>query len=324
MKRALLLILSTACGQPSSRAIQPATETGAVAAAPDPSIATADTATVDAPLTLASQLYVEHDATIYARSPGVVESILVDLGSRVAAGQRLARLESTDQRIALTQADEKATITRQMVERQRALKVAGVVTLADSERVEFEHREAVLALTKAQRDFDLTGIAAPFAGVVTGRTARLHRLVSAGDSLFRLTALAPLLASVRVPEPTAMALRLGTQAEVTAVGGVTARARIIRLSPVIDPASGTREVILQVAAGPRLTPGSSVTVSLGSEIRRVVTIPRTAVNGEGYALVWSDDRTTLRALTLGTAVAGDRIEVVSGLAAGERVVRTAP
>jgi RND family efflux transporter MFP subunit len=324
MKQALLLILTAACSQPPSRAAQPATETGSLGAATDASIATADTATVDVPLTLPSQLYVERDATIFARSPGVVESILVDLGSRVSAGQSLARLESTDQRIALAQADEKATVTRLMVERQRALKVAGVVTQADSERVEFEHREAVLALRKAQRDFDLTAIAAPFAGVVTGRTARLHRLVSAGDSLFRITALAPMLAAVRVPELTAMGLRLGSEAEVTAANGGTARARIIRLSPVIDPASGTREVILQVAAGPRLTPGSSVMVRLGSESRRVLTIPRTAVNGDGYALVWADDRTTLRALTLGTAVVGDRVEVVSGLAAGERVVRTAP
>jgi hypothetical protein len=40
--------------------------------------------------------------------------------------------------------------------------------------------------------------------------------------------------------------------------------------------------------------------------------------------VWSDDRTTLRALTLGTDLDGDRVEVVSGLAPGEKVVRTRP
>ncbi len=324
MKRAILLALVAACGQPDSRPPQPATETGALEAAADVPMATADTTTIDVPLTLSSQLYVERDATIYARSPGIVESILVDLGSRVSAGQPLARLETTDQRIALEQAGEKATITRQMVERQRALKVAGVVTQADSERVEFEHKEATLALRKAQRDFDLTAITAPFAGVVTARTARLHRLVGSGDSLFRITALGPILAAVRVPEPTAMALRLGTEAEVTVTGGLTAQAKVIRLSPVIDPASGTREAILQIISGPRLTPGSSVTVRLGSQPRRVVAIPRSAVNSEGYALVWSDDGTTLRPLTLGTALPGDRVEVVSGLVAGERVARAAP
>ena len=94
--------------------------------------------------------------------------------ARVSAGQALARLESTDQAIALDQAQEKSfDNTRQLVERQRALATAGVVTKADSERVEFEHREATLALRKAQREFDLTRIVAPFSGVVTGQTARV-------------------------------------------------------------------------------------------------------------------------------------------------------
>jgi RND family efflux transporter MFP subunit len=321
----LVLALIQACsGRSDPPAEQPATETGSMGGASDASIASADTATVQVSLALPSQLYVEHDATIYARSPGVVEAITADLGSRVFAGQSLARLESVDQRIALAQAEEKLANTKQSVERQRALKAAGVITVADSERVEFEHREAMLRLRQAQRDLELTRIVAPFAGVVTQRKARLHRLVSAGDTLFRLTALGPVLAAVHVPQATAEGLRIGAGAEAVGRGGATVQARIIRASPMIDAASGTREIIVQLAAGHGLTPGSSVTVRLGSEPRHVITIPKTAVDDEGYALVWSDERTTLRALTLGSEVAGDRVEVVSGLAPGEKVVRNRP
>ena len=324
MNRSVLLILTVACSvSPDPRAGAAGTETAASGGAAGNTIATADTATVQVALALPSQLYVEHDATMYARSPGIVESILVDIGSRVSAGQLLARLESADQRIALAQAEEKFANTKQSVERQRALKVAGVVTQADSERVEFEHREALLGLRQAQRDLELTRIVAPFAGLVTARQARLHRLVQSGDTLFRITATAPVLAAVHLPEATAGGLRIGTDAEVVGMGGVTARARIIRASPMIDPASGTREMILQLAPGPRLVPGSSVTVRLGSEARHVVTIPKTAVDGEGYALVWADERTTLRPLTLGADLPGDRVEVVSGLSPGEKVLRTA-
>ena len=101
------------------------------------------------------------------------------------------------------------------------------------------------------------------------------------------------------------------------------RARVIRASPVIDAASGTREVVLQLTGGDRLPPGSSVTVRLGSEARRVVAVPKEAV-GEGYALVWDADRTTLRQVTVGSELPGDRVEVVSGLAPGEKVVRNGP
>ena len=326
MKRALLLILIVGCSsQPAKRAAAPPTESGSLGATSGPTIATADTATVQVPLALPSQLYVEHDATIYARSPGIVEAVLVDLGAQVAAGQPLARLESADQRIALDQAQQKFDNTQQLVERQRALKTAGVVTQADSERVEFEHREAMLELRKAHRDYDLTRIVAPFTGVVTSRTARIGRLVASGDSLFRLTALRPILAVVRVPEASAAGIAVGTEAEVVGLGGATSRARVIRASPIVDAGSGTREMILQLTAGgPRLTPGTSVTVRLGSQRRQVVAIPRTAVARDGYALVWADDRTTLRPLTLGSELEGDRVEVLSGLAPGEKVVRTAP
>jgi RND family efflux transporter MFP subunit len=316
-------LLVAACSGDGGRQVETAAA-ATLAATPDAVVATAESTTVERPLTLPSQLYVEHDAAVLARSSGVVESILADIGTPVAAGQALARLESTDQEIALAQAREKAANAALRVERQRALTTAGVMTRADSEQVEFEHRDADLALRKAQRDYDLTRITAPFAGVVTARMARVERLVNPGDSLFRVTALAPVLATVRVPESAAGALRVGATARVLTAGGSGVAARVIRASPVLDAASGTREVVLQLASAHGMTPGSAVTVQLGAERRRVVAIPKAAVARDGYALVWDDGRTTLRAVTLGAELDGDRVEVVSGIAAGEKVARAAP
>lgn len=297
-------------------------EAGSIA--PDPaSLITAETLTVDLPLSLPAQLYVEHDAAIYSRSSGIVQAILVDLGTRVKAGQLLARLESADQEIALAQARDRHADLSVQAERQRKLKVAGVVTQADSERVELEFRTATLALQKAQRDYDLTRILAPFGGVVTGRSARIGRLVASGDSLFHLTALSPVLATVRLPEISAFGVKLGAEAEVLGPRGERAGAKVVRASPTIDPASGTREVVLQLTSGDRLPPGSSVTVRIGSQARRVVALPREAVD-EGYALVWDSTRTSLRQVTLGGELPGEMVEVVSGLEPGEKVVRTGP
>jgi len=322
---ALVAAALVACRDPAPESGKaPGVEAGAVQTAPDPaSLVTAETLTVSIPLSLPAQLYVEHDAAIYARSRGIVEAILTDLGARVKAGQLLARLESADQEIALTQARDRHANAVVQAERQRALKGAGVVTQADSERVELDLREAALALQKAQRDYDLTRIVAPFGGVVTGRTARLGRLVADGDSLFHLTALAPVLAAIRLPEGSAFGVKLGTEAEVSGPRGEKARARVVRASPVIDPASGTREVVLQLTGGDRLPPGSSVTLKIGSEARRVVAVPREAI-GEGYALVWDAERTSLRQVTVGGDLPGERVEVVSGLAPGEKVVRGGP
>ena len=281
-----------------------------------------DTATVRVPLSLPAQLYADRDVVVAARSAGRVEALHADLGTRVAGGQLLARVESAEQEIALARAQAAYDNSERLVQRARAIRKAGGVTVADSEQVELDHRQAALALREAQRNLALTRVVAPFAGVITARYARPWRLVAPGDSLYRLTETAPLLARVRIPEASADGIRPGDSALAVGVHGASAPATVLRVAPAIDPGSGTREVVVRVDAGATLLPGASVVVRLGADRRRVVTVPRDAV-ADGYALVLDRDRTTLRAVTLGADLANGRVEVVSGLAPGERVMRTA-
>jgi len=242
----------------------------------------------------------------------------------VSEGELLARLESTDQAIALAQAEAGSDNARRVVERARELGKTRAIATADSEQAEADFLKATLARRQAQRDYDLTRVTAPFAGVVTARSVRPRRLVAAGDSLFRVSALGPLRVSVRVPEGSGAVPRPGASAQVVGDDGTTAAATVLRVSPAIDAASGTRETILQVAAGSRLSPGGAVQVRLGAERRRVVAIPPDALAEQGFVLVWDHGRTMLRAVTLGATLADGRLEVVSGLTRGEQIVRNAP
>jgi hypothetical protein len=97
---------------------------------------------------------------------------------------------------------------------------------------------------------------------------------------------------------------------------------IANAAPIIDAASGTREAVLRVTRPQGdLLAGANVTVRLGRERRLVVTVPRDAIAPEGYALVVENGRTTLRAVTLGGAVDGSRVEVLAGLSPGERLAK---
>ncbi|MEO8227848.1 MAG: efflux RND transporter periplasmic adaptor subunit [Gemmatimonadota bacterium] len=312
-------LVMAACSDAPAKRATPATPGASRPAAS--ALAMVDTATVDAPLSLAGQLYVENDAAVLARSAGMIEAVLADLGTAVKSGQLLARLESTDQAIALARATEGAENARRIAARQKALATAGGATTAELEQSESELRRAEIQLKEAERGMTLTRVVAPFSGVVTARMARARRLVGVGDSLFRITAAAPLLVSVRVPEGSVEGIRIGARAIVTSFHASPTSARVVRASPAIDAASGTRELVLQLDPAARLMPGSSVTVQLGADRRHAVAMPRDALAEDGYALVWADDKTTLRAVTLGADLGGGRVEVVSGLVRGDTVVR---
>jgi len=278
---------------------------------------------VRAPLQLPAQLYVEHDAAVVARSAGVVDSVMVELGSRVSDGMALARLENVDQELAVAQAEATYENVGRLVNRARVMTKAGGVTVADSEQVEFQYRQADIARRKAHRDLELTRIVAPFPGVVTARYARPGRFVAVGDTLFRVTEAGPLLARVRVPEGSAATVHVADQATIAGISGATSRATVVHAAPAFDAASGTREVVLQLAGAGGLLPGATVMVRLGDQQRQALTVPREAVSPDGYVLVMENGRTALRSVTVGADVGGGRVEVVSGLSPGERVMRTA-
>jgi RND family efflux transporter MFP subunit len=283
---------------------------------------TVDTLTVQRPLELPAQLYVEHDAVIVARTQGTVDSLFVELGDRVPAGRLLARLESTDQEIALANAEAIYENLERSAGRIRTLAKSGNATAADSDQVVFQLRQAEIARRKARRDLELTRVVAPFDGLITARSVRPRRFVAVGDTLFRLTEPAPLFARIRIPESSARLVRIGESA--TIVGSETGRvaATIVHAAPIVDAASGTREVVLRVARPePGLISGANVVVQLGRERRRVLGVAREAVAPEGYVVVVENGRSTLRPVTLGGDLGNGRVEIVSGVSRGERLAR---
>ena len=316
--RMTVLVLAAACGE--ARSASPKQQGAPVAGAAIKAEFVVDTATVQVPLEIPAQLYVEHDAVVVARSAGTIDSLYAELGDHVTSGQALARMESADQQIAAARAEAAYDNANRGLTRARALTKAGGTTAADLEQLEFQLRDADIARSKARRDLELTRIVAPFAGVVTSRVARPSRFVAVGDTLFRVTEAAPLYARIRVPEASARSLRVGTSASIIAGNGERS-AKIVHAAPIIDAASGTRELVVEVQGSGELIPGSSVSVRLGRDARRVTTVPREAVAPEGYVVVVENGRSTLRSVTVGREIGGGRVEIISGVSLGEHLAR---
>ncbi len=215
-------------------------------------------------------LYSERDVDVYSRLVGiaflergsVVKAIHREIGDWVKAGQLLATLEDDEAAIAVEAAEAKADEARANFERVKVLRDRDIVSAADYDAALYGMRYAEAALKRAQLELSRTQIRAPFSGVVAKRYVRVRELVEDETPLFRITAMRPLRARLLVPESQAVGFHVGAPVRLTGTNGQSAIARVLLLGYTIDPGSGTREVILELAEAEGFRPGSAVAAEL--------------------------------------------------------------
>lgn len=214
-----------------------------------------------------TNLYSERDADLYNRlmieetsRGGIpITAIHVEVGQRVAAGQLLASIESSDARLYVEAAEPRAEIAASNLRRIEELRKTGAVSEVEYENAVFEARSSRAALEQAQLNLSRTEIRAPFAGVVSRRYVRVGDIVDDETPLFRVTAMSPLRARLLVPESEVGKFPLGAPVEITGSDGATGTARVIIVGPTVDPGSGSREVIVELSRAGDFRPGASVT-----------------------------------------------------------------
>jgi RND family efflux transporter MFP subunit len=140
---------------------------------------------------------------------------------------------------------------------------------ADLDTARAQHAVAVASWEKAKAIREYAVIRAPFAGVVTEKYARVGQKVIDVQNipLFKITAFEPLLARIYVPEKDLMTIRRGAAVDVVPVNFPQARTKgtVEFISPTVDPASGTFQVVIRVRREPArsiLRPGLAVEVRL--------------------------------------------------------------
>jgi RND family efflux transporter MFP subunit len=129
-----------------------------------------------------------------------------------------------------------------------------------------------------------------------------------------------------VPERDAARVRSGQTARIRVEGmGTTVQGRVARVRPVVDPASGTVQVTVEVnpQQGGGLRAGQFVNVDIITEtLESRIALPRTAVLVDGAAprvFIVQDGRAAEREVAVGTSQ-GDQVEIRTGVEAGDTVV----
>jgi RND family efflux transporter MFP subunit len=239
-----------------------------------------------------SVLTVEHQVDIAAQRDGVVTAISKDEGNAVKTGEILAQLDDRTLQMELIKANDDLQVqdnNRKYKEaelkaksaafhRQQQLRALGLSSDADLEAAEFQEKAAEYDLrgyealvesghaeiNRLQLETDQTRIHAPFSGVVVRRYVREGQAISKGDKTFRVSQLAPLQIQFQIPESSSKRPTVGAPVELSLVedSGRKLTAHVIKVSPTIDAASDSYDVLAQLtgSAISDLRPGMAVKI----------------------------------------------------------------
>lgn len=330
-----------AAGSELEPALEPAPAVPGDRAEELPVVTVSDSEPIDHRLSLDSHLLVERNIGVTARRDGIVEEIHRDRGEQVAEGDPLATLERED----LLLAEQIAILELEKEEssfgRARRLFEQQIISSEEFETARLRRDAAEKSLERIRYELSKSVIRAPFGGVVSGRYVEKGQVIRKDDrtTLFQVTALRPLLARIYIPEWALFGLTEDRHVRVIPTGGPSAspgglagiQAKVKWLSPVVDPASGSVEALVEVldvpgAGGFELRPGMSVQVDLDLTFGGI-SIPLRALSeerpspGKAYNLRVLDSSGIAQYRTIRTGIVGDsRIEVRDGLEAGEKVV----
>ena len=210
-------------------------------------------------------------------------------------------------------------------ERAQSLEKELLISPESYEQALSDYEEAQARLDAAEIQLGYTRIKAPFEGLIIARYIHFAEQVEAGTPLFRISDFDPLLCPIQVPERELQQLRRGQSAYLTVEPFPAERfdASVLRISPVVDAATGTIKVTLEVRARGLLRPGMFGRVYLQTATHAdALVIPKAALSLEsiGETVFVADNSAASRREVVLGFTEGDFVEVVSGVTENESVV----
>lgn len=273
-----------------------------------------------------STLETEATVDLYPQVTGQVHELLVEEGDVVKTGDPLIRIDdrqwrvdADEARVSLAQQENQFSRTESLFERK-------LVNEQDYEAAKFTLEQMRLRLERAEIQLDYATVRAPFDGVVSEREVQVGARVGPNTKVFSLVSLQDMVARVFVPGRYLPEVAVGQDATLTSdfLPGREFAAWVKRISPVIDPSSGTFKVTVGVRSPDRdVVPGLFVRASIVTEERpAALLVPKRAIvyeGGDQFIFTVREGHATRLPFDAGFETA-DTIELRSGLAEGDAVI----
>ena len=268
----------------------------------------------------------EETIDIYARGSGLVRRVLVEEGTQVREGQVL--IELVDDELKLNEAEAHLAYQKlaSQLKRKEALFNRQLLAKEEYEDLKINVEQNKIRWERARLALDYARVRAPVSGIIARRLVKLGDRVGGNSKLYEMVNLSRLIAHVHVPGQGMHNLAIGQPALVTTdfLPDTKFEGKILRISPVVDPNSGTFKVTLELDTQNRLLrPGMFVNVHIVTATHpQAVLVPKRAVvydDGMPHVFVVSDSTANKVRFEMGFDDT-EFVEVLSGVKKGDQIV----
>ena len=266
------------------------------------------------------------EADVIAKVEGEIREVLVEEGDDVEEGQVLARLDGDRLRLELNESRARLRKMERDFERNQDLREKGLLSEGDFEKLKYDLEALRASYNLASLELDYTQIRAPIDGVISERYIKRGNTITEGEPLYRVTSFDPLVAYLHVPEREYRQIAAGQPVaiDIDALAGQRIIAAVTRVSPVVDPQTGTFKITIEIRDEQRrIKPGMFGRMSIVYDRHvNVLQVPRSAILdelGNESVFVVEDGKAVRRDVKTGYGESG-MIEVSEGLTDDDNVI----
>ncbi len=277
-------------------------------------------------LLFSSSLETENMTEIFPKISGEITKIKYDEGDFVKKGTSLLQIDDREYQLVEQRAKVNYQQLNSELDRLKKLKNEELVSQEEFEKIRYSVEQVRLDWELSKLNLKYTRIEAPFSGVIAERTVNLGDRVQASTKLFTITNLKEKIVKVYIPQNEIPHVKLKQAAiiEADVLSGQKFNGWVKRISPMIDPQSGTFKVTIAVEDSEnKFLPGVFVNVSLIIDSHKhAKLLPKSALvyeSDRAYFFTAVGDSTQKIELQRGFDDA-EKIEILNRIAEGTAIV----
>jgi membrane fusion protein (multidrug efflux system) len=285
-------------------------------------------------LSAVGSLKAVNGVTVSTDLAGIISQISFQSGASVKKGDRLVKLDGSQEEAALHTAEARRDLAKLSLDRQKNLRTSGAVSQSDYDSAESEFRQASGVVDAASALIARKTIVAPFDGLLGIRQVDLGQYLDVGAPIVPLQSTDPIYVNFSLPQENLEQIAVGKKLRVRAAGvaGDQFEGEITAIDSRFD--ESTRNIMIQgtIRNGEnRLRPGMFVNVDVFQPEQDVVSIPASSISyapyGDSVFIVKDKQgphgkpgKEAQQQFVKTGPTRGDQVSIISGVKAGEEVV----